>query len=73
MRRVVVGAVLAAAVVGVAACGGSDSSDDNASSGASTAKAADAEGLSLEEAKQAILDRQGLGHARWGTARRSPT
>jgi NAD(P)-dependent dehydrogenase (short-subunit alcohol dehydrogenase family) len=29
---------------------------------------ADAEGLSLEDAKQAILDRQGLGHARWGTA-----
>jgi NAD(P)-dependent dehydrogenase (short-subunit alcohol dehydrogenase family) len=28
---------------------------------------ADAEGLSLDEAKQAILDRQGLGHARWGT------
>jgi NAD(P)-dependent dehydrogenase (short-subunit alcohol dehydrogenase family) len=29
---------------------------------------ANAEGLSLEEAEQAILDRQGLGHARWGTA-----
>jgi NAD(P)-dependent dehydrogenase (short-subunit alcohol dehydrogenase family) len=29
---------------------------------------ADAEGLSFEEAKQAILDRQGMGHAQWGTA-----
>ena len=28
---------------------------------------ADAEGLSLEEALQVILDRQGLGHSRWGT------
>jgi NAD(P)-dependent dehydrogenase (short-subunit alcohol dehydrogenase family) len=27
---------------------------------------ADAEGLSLEEALQLILDRQGMGHARWG-------
>jgi 3-oxoacyl-[acyl-carrier protein] reductase len=27
---------------------------------------ADADGLSLEEAMQLILDRQGMGHARWG-------
>jgi NAD(P)-dependent dehydrogenase (short-subunit alcohol dehydrogenase family) len=29
---------------------------------------AGAEGLSLEQAERAILDRQGMGHARWGTA-----
>ena len=29
---------------------------------------AEAEGLDLEQAKQAILDRRGLGHARWATA-----
>jgi NAD(P)-dependent dehydrogenase (short-subunit alcohol dehydrogenase family) len=29
---------------------------------------ADAEGLGFDEAKQAILDRRGLGHAQWATA-----
>jgi 3-oxoacyl-[acyl-carrier protein] reductase len=34
-----------------------------------TEAVADAEGVSFEEAKQIVLDRQGLGHARWGEPR----
>jgi 3-oxoacyl-[acyl-carrier protein] reductase len=34
-----------------------------------TQAVADAEGVDFETAKQIVLDRQGLGHARWGDAR----
>jgi len=34
-----------------------------------TQAVADAEDVDFETAKQIVLDRQGLGHARWGEAR----